>query len=164
MSTSDKDELVNAEVTYDFELSEDGENAEEVEVEEGEDVEDLDELHGHKRVHVIRKGKERAVKILMVIENFRLGFYITFIFLVLLGIILTTQFVEGDYGKILRETFGVVSICVYMDFPPSTYVLPNIWVIALLFMEAYIIVSVFRVWVVKEENKVSHIYYFAVFC
>ena len=111
---------------------------------------------GEKRVHVMRHGAEREIRLLIVVENFRLAFYIVFLTMAIVGLILTKLFVEGDYGKTLRDAFGVVGICVYFDFPPSTYVLPSIWSFALIFMYGYAIASVFRVWVAKEEGKVSY--------
>ena len=86
-----------------------------------------------KRVHVVRHGAERKIRLLMVVEEFRFAFYLTFIMIVIIGIILTKIFQKGDYGKPLRDAFGVVSICVYFDYPPSSYVLPSIWAIGIQF-------------------------------
>ena len=119
-------------------------------------------LHRHKRVNVIKDGRERKIKIELVVENFRLAFYITFIFMIALGAVLSTQLSEYDYKEPLRTIFGAVNVCVFIDYPPSTYVVPNLWVISLFFMEAYILVSVFRVWIAKEENKVLHVYSLAI--
>ena len=146
MSTVVKEELVG-EVTYDFTVPD--------EVLSLEGIEDLDEQYGHKRLHIIRNGQEKSIKILLVVENFRLGFYLIFLGIIFLGMMLTITYGPDDYDAIIVKTFGISSICVYFDSPPSTYVLPSLWVIALLFMEAYILVSIFRVWMAKEENKVN---------
>ena len=69
--------------------------------------------------------------------------------------ILTKLFATGELGTSLRKTFGVVNACVYYDYPPSTYVLPAIWSIAILIFNAYIICSVFRAWVAKREKKMT---------
>ena len=92
---------------------------------------------------VVRKGKEREIRLLVVVENFRLVSYLVFIFITLLGVVLTKVFVDGDYEKPLRDAFGVVSICVFYDYPPSSYVLPSIWAINLIFLYGYTITSVF---------------------
>ena len=146
MPADDQEELVG-EVTYDFTDPDEDVSS--------ESIEDLCEQHGHKRLHVIRKGQEISIKILLVVENFRLGFYLTFLVTVILGAILTITSGPEDYDALLIEVFGVASICMYFDSPPSTYVLPSLWAISLLFIEAYILVSIFRVWVAKEENKVN---------
>ena len=146
MSADDKEELVG-EVTYDFTDPDEGVSP--------ESIEDLCEQHGHKRLHITRNCQEKSIKILLVVENFRLGFYLTFLGIVILGVILTKTYGPDDYDAVIIATFGISNICVYFDSPPSTYVLPNLWVIALLFMEAYILVSIFRVWMAKEENKVN---------
>lgn len=76
--------------------------------------------------------------------------------MVVMGVVLTKTNVTGDYGKLIRDVFGIENLCIYFDYPPSTYVLPSIWSIALMFIYAYAIVSIFRVWVAKEEGKLAH--------
>jgi len=110
----------------------------------------------NKRVIVHSHGYEREITILIVVENFRLAFYLGFFFITLVGVVLTSAFVEEeDPGAFLREAFGVVSICVYYDYPPSTYVLPSLYSIVLLFVYGYGIVWIFRVWIATEEQHVS---------
>jgi len=110
----------------------------------------------NKRVIVLRHGGEREIKILLVIENFRLAFYLCFIFLTIVGILLTVYFVEeDDPGAFIRDAFGVESICVYYDYRPSTYVLPSLYTISLMFGNVYALVWIFRVWVAMEEQHVS---------
>ena len=146
MLTDNQKDLVG-EVTYDVTDPDEGVSS--------EIIEDLCKQHGHQRLYIIRNGQEKSIKILLVVENFRLGFYLTFLGTVILGAILTITSGPEDYDALLIEVFGVASICMFFDNPPSTYVLPNLWVIALLFIEAYILVSIFRVWMAKEENKVN---------
>jgi len=110
----------------------------------------------NKRVIVLKHGSQREIKMLLVVENFRFAFYITFYFMLLVGVLLTFAFVEeDDPGSFLRDVFGVVSICVNFDQPPSTYVLPSLWSICLVFVYAYAIVWLFRVWIAMEEQNVS---------
>jgi len=110
----------------------------------------------NKRVIVHSHGGEREIKMLVVVENFRLAFYLGFFFLTLVGVLLTNTFVEeDDPGAFLRDIFGVVTICVYYDFAPSNYVLPSLWSLTLIFIEAYTIVWIFRVWIAMEEQHVS---------
>jgi len=105
---------------------------------------------------VIEKGIEREIKVLVVVENFRLIFYLSFFFIIIVGVFLTEVLSdEVDPGKPLRDAFGVVSICVFFDYPPSTYVLPSLWSITLMFAYFYAVAWIFRVWVTKEEGKVS---------
>ena len=115
--------------------------------------EDVSQPHG--RVKVVKLGHERSIRLLLVVENFRLAFYLTFLFVIFLGIILTISFVEVDYKAGIVKVFGVVNICVYFDYPPSTYILPSIYSLGTLFIHSYGIVSIFRVWVAMEEGKVS---------
>jgi len=108
------------------------------------------------RVVVLSDGEEREIKLLVVVESFRLIFYLSFFFILIVGVFLTEVFSdEDDPGKPLREVFGVVSLCVFFDYPPSTYVLPSLWSITLMFAYFYAIAWIFRVWITKEEGKVS---------
>ena len=119
----------------------------------GEDEES--DTNSRKRVIVTEHGLEKSIRLLLVVENFRLIFYLIFFFMIILGVILTKTFVEGDYEATIRDAFGIASICVFFDHPPSTYFLPSIYATSLVVIHAYAIVSVFRVWVATEEGKVS---------
>jgi len=109
-----------------------------------------------KRAAVLVDGREREIMLLIVVENFRLVFYLSFLGIIILGVFLTEVFSnEVDPGKPLRDAFGVVSLCVFFDYPPSTYVLPSLWSITLMFAYLYAIAWIFRVWITMEEGKVS---------
>ena len=101
------------------------------------------------------EDNEEEAHMVVVVESFRFTFYAIFLVMVALGKILTNLFVTGELGETLRNTFGAVNICVYLDYAPSTYVLPSVWSIAILVFNAYIICSVFRAWVAKRERKMT---------
>ena len=102
---------------------------------------------------------EKEINFEMVVEELRFTFLIFFDVIILLGIVLTklftAYFVPGDIGKPLYDTFGVVSICVYFDYPPATYILPTFYAVELFFMYIYAIAMIFRAWIAKEEKKIK---------
>ena len=46
-------------------------------------------------------------------------------------------------------------MCIFFDFPPSTYVLPIMFAIQVVLVHHYSILTIFRAWIAKEENKIS---------
>ena len=92
------------------------------------------ERDSKKRLHVNEYGTERSIRLLLVVEEFRLAFYLSFLLINIVAIILTKAFVKGDYAKLIKDVFGTISICVYYDHPPATYVLPPLWSISLMFI------------------------------
>ncbi len=83
--------------------------------------------------------KTDTLKLRLVVEKLRLNAYIGFWIVVAVGIFLTTRF----SGVILSDTllvkvFGYNNICVYFDFPPSTFFLPTLWAFTLVFLLMYI--------------------------
>ena len=65
--------------------------------------------------------------------------YCGFWLVVLTGIFLTRNFSDVNLEEtLLVEVFGYNNICVYFDFPPSTYVLPLLWAVTLVALLAYI--------------------------
>jgi len=76
--------------------------------------------------------------ITFVVEKIRLVGYIGFWMVVLTGIFLTKMFGNVDLqNTILMKVFGYNNICVYFDYPPSTYVLPWLWAVTLVLLLCY---------------------------
>ena len=50
---------------------------------------------------------------------------------------------------------GLILTISFNTFFSSTYVLPTLWSISLFLLYGYVIVSLFRVWVAKEEGKIQ---------
>jgi hypothetical protein len=75
----------------------------------------------------------------IVVEKLRLVGYACFWGMVATGIFLTRAFSSVDLDQtLLREVFGYNNICVYFDYPPSTYVLPFLWAGTLVVLLAYL--------------------------
>ena len=104
-------------------------------------------------------GNEKQIKVTVVVEKLRFIFLISFMVIIGVGVVLTElftpHFVSGDIKKPLRDAFGVLSVCVYFDYPPATYVLPTLYALELFFIYMYVIAIVFRAWIAKEEGKLS---------
>ena len=104
---------------------------------------------------VMKNGKEAKIQIFVVVEIFRLAAFLWFLFLIVFGIILTASFTQEDYTKILKDIFGIVSVCAYFDFYPATHVLPIIYAFFPILVFLYCISSIFRAWISMAENKIS---------
>ena len=117
--------------------------------------------------HSCRRGikvkmveREREINLLLVVEDFRLLFWGWYMLLILIGIILTHMYVKENYKMRFFDVFGALSICVYFDYPPSTYVLTIMWSVSLLIISIYIIASIFCAWIAKEEGKISRVAFY----
>jgi hypothetical protein len=74
-----------------------------------------------------------------VVERIRLLGYASFWVVVLTGVVLTTAFADIDVNDtLLMQVFGYNNVCVYFDHPPSTYVLPVLWAVTLVFLLGYL--------------------------
>ena len=74
-----------------------------------------------------------------VVEKLRIQGYAGFWVVVVTGIVLTRMFSGIDLeDTLLVQVFGYNNICVYFDYPPSTYVLPGLWAIALVLLLMYV--------------------------
>ena len=104
---------------------------------------------------VVKKGGENELNVRLVVEDFRTAFYYSFALLLGFGYILTMTFVEVDHTAIIKSVFGASNVCTYIDFPPSTYVVPCIWMVCFILGIIYDIASIFRIWISKEEGKIS---------
>ena len=110
-----------------------------------------------KWIEIIKyEQNERKIKITLVVENFRTAFYWTFLGVILLGMLLTNVFVKEDVHQLLTDVFGASNICANFDFPPATYILPFFWLFAVLHAITYDGLSIFRIWIAKEEEKISN--------
>ena len=120
---------------------------------------------GNKTWHIKRDPNgEKEINLFVVVEFFRLIFYLGFLFIIALGVALTLGFCDCDYAKTLREVFGVINVCVFFDHPPSTYVLPSVYVLLVVIGYKYTIMAIFRAWVAKEEEKISGVSFVFYLC
>ena len=80
-------------------------------------------------------------EIRLVVEKLRLMGYSGFWVVVIVGILLT-RFLSNIKleESLLVQVFGYNNICVYFDYPPSTYILPLLWAFTLVLLLTYIVV------------------------
>ena len=134
----------------------------------GEDKSKEEKRHGFsfkvkKRLEIKEAGTgtEKAVKLVVIVEELRFIVYLIFLTTFLLGIELTTlfsqYFIPFDYNKIMEDTFGYPNFCVFFDHPPATYILPSFYAFGLFFTYNYVLASIFRAWIAKQEGKISGI-------
>jgi len=107
-----------------------------------------------RRLEIKRSGGEHSLNLVVVVEDFRIGFYILFLMIVASGLILTRSFVD-DPDYILLQVYGTSNVCSLFDYPPATYVLPALWVFPMLSLIMYSIAAVFRIWIAYLERKLS---------
>lgn len=108
-----------------------------------------------RRLVVVKVGDEKEIKVGVVLEDFRVSFFTSFLITLLVGFLLTRFFVEEDAKVIIVDVFGSSNVCTYFNFPPSTYVSPFLWIFPMLFGILYSLMSIFRIWIAKEEGKIS---------
>ena len=107
-------------------------------------------------VEVLKKGNEREIKIEVVVECFRTIFFLGFFAITIIGMFCTKVIAQNqDHDAIIRSVFGGSNACSYLDFPPSTYVLPMVWTFPLLCGIMYNVTSMFRIWIAYEEGKIN---------
>ena len=91
-----------------------------------------------------------------VVEKLRLAGYAGFWVVVLVGIILTRTLGDVDLeNSLLVQVFGYNNICVYFDHPPSTYVLPFLWAVTLVFLLLYMVTHWMRMRAQVEEGTLT---------
>ena len=66
---------------------------------------------------VIEKDNKKELNIGVVVEDFRAGFYYSFIFMLGVGFILTKCFTDVDHTAIIKDVFGASNVCTYLYFP-----------------------------------------------
>ena len=104
------------------------------------------------------RGIEKEIEISVIVELFRFIFYCWFFAIILVGMSLTygvTAKENKTFYEVIEAVFGSVNVCAYFDFPPSTYVLPAMYGIEIMFIYQYSILSIFRAWIAKLENKIT---------
>lgn len=107
-------------------------------------------------VRAVEDSLERAIEVSVVIEEIRVALYASFIGIIVIGIILTRSFASVDYDdNFLTRVFGNTNVCIYFDFPPSTYVLPALYNVCVFFSVLYGLASALRAWISSEEGKIS---------
>ena len=94
-------------------------------------------------------------KVTLVVENFRALYYIGFLWTIIIGMFLTTMFVDVDHTEIIMDVFGGQNLCTYLDFPPATYFTPLVFSFAILTGIIYIILSISRLNIAYYEKKIS---------
>ena len=100
-------------------------------------------------------GGEKEINFFVVVEMFRFLFYLWFVMMLITGILLTFVFTKEKYSEIIKTIFGSINVCVFLDFPPSIYVIPSLYAIWPIIVFIYAILSVFRAWISKEEKKIT---------
>ena len=100
---------------------------------------------------------EKGIRISVVVESFRVLFNWSFLTLFGIGIFSTKMFVTHDHTAIISDVFGVSNICTYLDFPPSTYILPFLYLFPMTFGILYNVVSMFRIWIAHEEGRITYL-------
>ena len=113
-------------------------------------------------------GQEHGLKMTIVVENFRALFYIGFVTVLLIGYILTVNFVTVDHTAIIQDVFGFTNLCTYLDFPPVTYVTPIVYIFPMFSMIVYNVVSIFTInnfygarkltYLARNLLEASHVY------
>ena len=114
------------------------------------------EISKNKIFKTFKDGNEAKVQIFAVVEVFRVLAWIWYLFLFVIGVILTISFTKEPYREILYKVFGNVNSCAYFDFYPSTYVLPSIYAFLPTLIFLYCIASIFRAWIAMNENKINY--------
>ena len=109
-----------------------------------------------RRMRIENNDGEHSLHSVLVIEDFRAGYYLTIILIHVLGIVLTKVFTKNDYDAIIKSVYGITNNCVYLDFPPSTYILPITWCFAIIFGFLYSATAMLRIRIAHLENKLSH--------
>ena len=106
-----------------------------------------------RRLRIDNNDGEHSLNMILVVEDFRLAFYLGFIILTVVGVILTKAFTDEDHTRILMDVYGISNTCAYFDFAPSTYVLPVLWSLVLIVGVVYVVLGIFRVRVACLEKK-----------
>ena len=108
---------------------------------------------------VLKKGHEREIVLFIVVELFRFIFYLWFVVFFIVGLTLThglTPYIEENTHKqAVSQVFGKINDSGLFGIPPWTYVLPTFYTIQAVLIFLYSILSVFRAWIAKLENKIS---------
>ena len=108
-------------------------------------------------IEEITDDGEHGIRIIVVVECLRALFYYGLVTTFVVGVVLTMLFVREDHKAIIMDVFGVSNICTYLDFPPATYILPIVYTFPMFSGITYSIVSIFRVSISYNENKIGRL-------
>jgi len=93
-------------------------------------------------------------------ELLRLYGFMGFWLIVATGIFLTKMFSGIDLeNSLLTQIFGYNNICVYFDFPPSTYVLPIMWAPVMCNFLLYVIAQLCFFTEQRDNGEISKEFY-----
>jgi len=106
-------------------------------------------------IEVLEEANEKEIRISVVVENFRAMFFWCLLLVLGTGMVLTKVFVETDHTAIIMDVFGGTNLCTYLDFPPATYILPFLWLFPMMYGITYCTVSMFRIGIAFEEQKIT---------
>jgi len=112
-----------------------------------------------RRMRIQNDNGEHSLHMVVVIEDIRAALYISFIAIIVLGVVLTKAFTTDDYEAVLVQVYGVTSMCSYFDYAPSTYVLPAIWCFAIIIACVYCAVAMLRIKIAYLEKKLTRTAY-----
>jgi len=108
-----------------------------------------------RRFHFDNDDGEHTLNMVVVIEDFRVAFYLTSLALTGIGMLLTKAFTKEDYGAIIEDVYGFSNTCIYFDFAPATYILPILWVFAVIFGFLYTMAAILRIHIAYLERKLT---------
>ena len=108
-----------------------------------------------RRLRIDNNNGEHSLNMVLVVEDFRLIFYLGHTLLIVVGVILTEAFTDEDHHGILKDVYGITNTCAFYDFAPSTYVLPFLWGFLLIVAVIYVVLAIFRVRVSCLEKKLT---------
>ena len=109
----------------------------------------------NKIIQFKRLWKGIDINTFFVAELLQFSFLLWFIMIMLVGISVTLGFVEEDYRAVIKYIFGSVNVCVFFDFPPTTYVLPTAYAMFPVLVFQYCIMSILTAWNALEDKKIS---------
>ena len=114
-----------------------------------------DDVGVTRRMQIENNNGEHTLHLVLVIEDLRVGFYLTFFMNVLIGLILTKAFSNNFEVDIFTDVYGGPNICAYFDYSPSNYVLPILWCFGLLFGCLYSVAAMLRIRIAQLEKKLT---------
>jgi len=90
----------------------------------------------------VEDGDQTLIKFGFEPDFLRSVFWGLFLTLLIIGKILTDTLSDVDYdNNPIKDTFGTNNPCLWLDYPPSTYITPSLWVIA---SNIYLLYCLFR--------------------
>jgi len=108
-----------------------------------------------RRLQIHNDDGEYSLRMVLVVEDFRVAFYIATLANIIVVIVLTKVFTTEDYSAIIKDVFGASNVCVYFDYPPSTYVLPLLWCFPIILGFLYSAFGILRIRIAFLEKKLT---------